>query len=198
MSSLSGFDRIVTNETSIGDSIPSSSPVDRRTRLGFLFVTIPVLVALDQWTKRIATDQLMGEPAISLWGGLARLQYARNRGAFLGAGDALSTDARFLILTVGTGVLLLGVGFFLLRRWEMPRLRFGALLLILAGGIGNLIDRILYGFVVDFMVVGLGVVRTGIFNVADVLITTAVVLLVFDMTIGHKDEPDEPKVPNES
>ncbi len=71
-------------------------------------------------------------------------------------------------------------------KWEMPRTRFTAVALILAGGMGNLIDRVLQdGVVVDFINVGIGPVRTGIFNVADVAITSGVIILLAESMRKH-------------
>ena len=174
---------------------PAPSRANGWARLVVSLLLIPLFVGCDQWTKVVATDHLMGEAPRVFWGGIFRLQYALNRGAFLGAGDSLSADTRFLLLNVGTGILLALIGLFLIRRWRMPALRFWALLLILAGGIGNLIDRIAQGAVVDFMVLAAGQLRTGIFNVADVLISTGVVLLAIEMIRDHRrPESTEPEV----
>lgn len=65
---------------------------------------------------------------------------------------------------------------------QMPRPSVTAWSLVLSGGIGNLLDRLLHdGGVIDFMNVGIGSLRTGIFNVADVCITIGVSLLVLEV-----------------
>ena len=91
----------------------------------------------------------------------------------------MSADSRIWILTVAVGVLLVGLG------WVLFRKRLGAwttvaLSLLLAGGIGNWIDRAFRPShrVVDFMNMGLGGLRTGIFNVADMAITAGVIILL--------------------
>jgi signal peptidase II len=106
-------------------------------------------------------------------GGMLRLEYARNPGAFLGMGGNLSAQQRFWYLTVVNGLAMLILGYVLLTRWNMPRIQFAAWALVLAGGIGNLIDRVWQqGLVTDFLNLRLGPFRTGIFNVADMAITT--------------------------
>ena len=85
---------------------------------------------------------------------------------------------RFWLLTVATAVLLIGLTIFLMVQWNTTRLSFIALSFVLAGGIGNVIDRLFHdGRVIDFLNLGLGSLRTGIFNVADVAITGGVILL---------------------
>jgi signal peptidase II len=135
-------------------------------------------VGCDQATKRAAVLHLEGEPDIALFGGVVRVAYAENPGAFLGLGDELPAGARVALLVV-VNLLILGVlGWWAFRRPQPMLIRFAATLVI-AGGVGNLIDRVLRegGRVVDFLVVGVGPVRTGVFNVADVAVMLGVGLL---------------------
>jgi signal peptidase II len=146
---------------------------DRRTRLKFLTVVLIVCVGCDQLTKVVATRTLGREPELvhSFLGDTLRLQYALNPGAFLGLGKNLSPTQRFAILTITNGLAMLVLAFFLLKKWNLPRANYIAGALILGGGIGNLIDRVrLEGLVIDFLNVGIGRVRTGIFNIADMAI----------------------------
>ena len=79
------------------------------------------------------------------------------------------------------GTLLLGLFLFRWRSREESVVWVTAWCMMLSGGIGNLWDRIVHdGRVIDFMNVGLGGLRTGIFNVADLCITVGVVLLLFE------------------
>lgn len=151
-----------------------------RFRVILAAVLLTGCIGCDQATKHLATKNLRGEPARSYLGDTIRLQYVQNPGGFLGAGGSLSPRARFWLFTVMNCSLLAVVGFILVRHWTMPPVRFAVLLLILAGGIGNLIDRVLHdGLVTDFLNVGIGPVRTGIFNVADIAVTgSAIVLLL--------------------
>ena len=65
-------------------------------------------------------------------------------------------------------------------RFKWSRLAAAGLLLFVAGGISNLVDRIAMGSVIDFLNVGIGPIRTGIFNVADVAILAGIALLLFE------------------
>jgi signal peptidase II len=141
-------------------------------------------VGCDQATKGIAASH---EPNVALFGGVVRLTYAENPGAFLGLGDRLPDGARIAVL-VGVNAIILGaLGWWAFRRRQDLLVRAAATLVI-AGGIGNLIDRVLRegGRVVDFMMVGVGPVKTGIFNVADVAVMVGVGLLFL---AGARREP---------
>lgn len=149
-----------------------------RKRACYGFLLFIFCLSLDRITKSFAESHLQGEPAIEKFSGVIRIQYAENTGAFLSLGNNWSPALRRTIFVVATGFVLLFMGLYLLRNLRMPRLQFWAFVLLLAGGVGNLLDRIRDGYVVDFLNVGIGSVRTGIFNVADMAITLAFILLL--------------------
>jgi signal peptidase II len=128
-------------------------------------------VGCDQATKQLAISQLRDEPAQTFLGGILRLSFAENPGAFLGLGGSLSRPVQFWLLTAGVGLLLLSMLVYAVTSRRITRLHVVAIALIAGGGVGNLIDRVMNdGRVVDFMNLGIGSLRTGIFNVADVAI----------------------------
>lgn len=131
----------------------------------------------DRLTKHVAMTTLAGLPSQSYLGDTVRLQYVENAGGFLSLGSELPDRARTLVFTVGTGLLLIGVGAMAVRRrWEWwPAL---GLSLFVAGAASNWVDRVIRGSVVDFMNVGVGPLRTGIFNVADVAIMIGVAIFM--------------------
>jgi len=108
-----------------------------------------------------------------------RLEYVENTGGFLGLGADWPDAVRMTLFTTGTGlVLLVMVGFAVRLHWHGWRLI--GVCLVFAGGASNWVDRVARGSVVDFMNVGVGPLRTGIFNVADVAITVGVAVLLLD------------------
>ncbi len=137
-------------------------------------------VGCDQASKHIATETLSGKPPQSYFSNVFRLEYALNPGGFLSLGGNLTPQLRFWVFAVLNVLLLLGTLSVLVARWNMHLFRFVAVVLIVAGGFGNLIDRVRNnGLVTDFVNLGIGPLRTGIFNVADVALTTgALVLLI--------------------
>ncbi len=144
-----------------------------------IFTVLIATIGLDQFTKLLAHEWLMGQPPSIFLGGLARLEYVRNPGAFLSLGATLSDGARFWILTAGVSIFLAIAAWVLFFR-TTHRMYAASLALIISGGIGNLIDRVLYGSVIDFMNLGVGSLRTGVFNVADIAISLGAVLMLFD------------------
>jgi len=168
-------------------------------------VMIPAVVLFscigcDQWTKSLATEHLRQAPAMSFLGDTLRIQYAENPGAFLGAGSQLSPSTRFVILVV-VNALFLGLiaGLVILKR-PAGRWQHLAVVLLLAGGIGNLIDRLFHnGLVIDFLNVGIGPLRTGIFNVADMAIMTGFgILILYRGPAGAIVQSPSPRLPSEN
>jgi signal peptidase II len=135
-------------------------------------------VVLDQWTKQLATANLKNSPAHSWLGDTFRLQYATNEGAFLSLGANLPANARYWVLTIGVGLLLLALCVYALTNKKIDLVQVGSYSLIASGGFSNWVDRARFeGSVVDFMNMGIGSLRTGVFNVADVAILVGIGVL---------------------
>ncbi|MFP2906141.1 signal peptidase II [Pyxidicoccus sp. 3LFB2] len=166
------------------------------SRLTLISLVLAGTVGCDQATKQLAISGLRGEPGQSFLGGLFRLTYAENPGAFLSLFGGLGRPAQFWLLTAGVGVMLLGMLVYLVTSGRLGRLQSLALALGVGGGLSNWLDRVFNdGRVVDFIVVGVGPVRTGVFNVADVAIMLAVGLfLLASRTPGaaNAGPPDAP------
>ena len=144
-----------------------------------MLVAIGATIGCDRVTKHIAATTLSEEPARSFLAGTLRLEYAENTGAFLGLGAGWPPAVRTAVFAVSNGLLLAVLTVLALRgRW--PRVARLGVALFVAGGASNLLDRIAYGMVIDFMNVGVGPLRTGIFNVADMAIMLGAGLLVVE------------------
>ena len=158
------------------------SPVKSRiakigTRL-VLVIAIGATIGCDRLTKHVAATKLTGMPRQSFIADTIRLEYVENTGAFLGLGAEWPPAVRTALFGVGNGLLLLlMIVLAIRRRW--PRLALVGMALFVAGGSSNLLDRVTRGSVIDFMNVGLGPLRTGIFNVADMAIMLGASLVVF-------------------
>jgi signal peptidase II len=165
-----------------------------------IFLLIIVLgVGLDQYSKHLANVNLgiycnpeypeydytqtgqcpFDGDALFTW------THIYNEGAFLSMGGDWPPMLRLLFLTILPGLLLLGVMAFMLRSDKVRVLEAVTFALIAAGGLGNIIDRVLAGKVVDFMFMNLdifnqgwGWAKTGIFNVADLYIVIGVCLYI--------------------
>jgi signal peptidase II len=151
--------------------------VTSSVRFTVLALVMASTVGCDRVTKHVATALLADKPMQSFLGDSVRLVYAENTGGFLSLGASLPPAIRTAIFTVASGLALVALLAALLRsRWSFWRAL--GLVLFFAGGISNWIDRAVRGSVVDFMNVGIGWLRTGIFNVADVAIMVGVALFV--------------------
>lgn len=142
-----------------------------------------ILIILDQYTKYLATTHLMGEEGITLIPGILSLYYLENRGAAFGM---LQNAQVFFILFTIIGLTVLLYTYLKLpdTRYYLP-LRI-LLLLIFSGAIGNFIDRIKNGFVVDFF--QFTFINFPIFNVADIYVTVSVIILILLILFYYKDE----------
>jgi signal peptidase II len=158
-----------------------------------------LVVALDQATK-VAVDRILQlHESRSLISGVAQLTYVRNRGAAFGVfSDAQIPYQSWLFAAVSVVALVaIGVyGWRLPAASQLPRL---ALSLIIGGALGNLIDRVRLGYVIDFLDVYWGRHHWPAFNVADSSITIGVTLLVVDMlrqprapAVADEERPEPP------
>lgn len=138
------------------------------------------LIGLDQATKVWAKQNLKGQPPRVYLNNTARLEYMENTGAFLSFGDDWSPAVSLWVFSILPLLFLTAIFIYAIR--HANKTRFVQMLpfaLVVAGGIGNIIDRILYDrHVTDFMNLGIGNLRTGIFNVADVYVSIGVIMLL--------------------
>ena len=151
-----------------------------------LLVAIGATIGCDRVTKHVAATTLAGTPGRSFLADMVRLEYVENTGGFLSLGATLPPPVRMALFTIGTGIMLLVLIAAAMRyRWSgWPLL---GLSLFIAGGASNWMDRVARGRVVDFINIGIGPVRTGIFNVADVAIMLGVGVLILAELRRGKD-----------
>lgn len=158
------------------------------SRLLLFFAILCSCVGCDQATKVVAKAYLAEQPVI-LFGDTVRLVLARNYGAFLSLGSALGASSGGMLLSGIVAVVLAGLLIYLFVSRPQNPLVGVSIALVVAGGVSNLIDRVRYGYVVDFLNVGIGPVRTGIFNVADMAIMAGVILWAFSDRLWKKPGP---------
>lgn len=148
-------------------------------RIAIILLTVLGCVGCDQATKALARKHLPLQQVISLFNDTVRLEHTENPGAFLSLGDTLSSTARRLLFTLGGAVLVTATAVWAFRSRRMSVSQIVGAALICGGGLGNVIDRVSQGGnVTDFLNVGVGSVRTGIFNFADMVLMLGVALLV--------------------
>lgn len=159
-------------------------------KLSFLLSVLLPCVGCDQATKSAARKLLTGSDPTSLLNGFIRFEYVENAGAFLGMGAQLPGVLRFLIFVVFTGTMLVVMLLLVIEERTGNTARLTGFALLAGGGLGNLTDRIINeGRVVDFVSLGLGPVRTGIFNMADVAVMAGAMLVLYSLTRHQEKSP---------
>ena len=149
----------------------------KRTLLVLLIVI--ACIGCDQTTKSIAKSYLSMHSTVSFLGDTVRVQYAENDGAFLSLGASLPQKVRMPIFIGGVSLILISAFIYLIFASGLKAYGVAAISLVIGGGLSTLLDRIAYnGHVIDFLNLGWGRLRTGIFNVADLAIMLGMFLLV--------------------
>lgn len=145
-------------------------------------------VLLDQVSKRWAVAELSPRGPVELVAGFLQLRFVRNAGAFFGIGEGLPPQIRALVLSCAS-MLVIVLIVTMYRRAREQRLLRWALCLLATGAVGNLIDRIRDGSVVDFVHMHAGsAIDWATFNLADVWITAGLVALIVDaLAFGSRE-----------
>jgi signal peptidase II len=150
--------------------------IQRTAARVMVLVAVVSTIGCDRVTKHMASAALAAGGVRTYLADTIRLEYAENTGGFLSLGANLPEPWRSRLFTTATAVVLVLMAVVAIRARRDLALLGGACL-VLAGGASNWIDRLLHGSVIDFMNVGIGPLRTGVFNVADVAIMIGVSLL---------------------
>lgn len=145
--------------------------------------SIILLTVLDQWTKHLAESHLKGTQGISLIPGALELSYLENRGMAFGMFQG--RQVLFLILCILFFAVLLYLYVRIPKnKYYLPLLITGAVLA--SGALGNFIDRLLYGYVIDFIYISL--IDFPVFNVADIFVVCGGIAFVILAGFCYKDE----------
>ncbi len=143
------------------------------------------VAALDQASKIMVSENMFLHESIQICGNVFRITHARNPGIAFGFSSGLLSGWPLTMITVvGAGLICT----FLLTQKELAKGRSVMVGLVLGGAIGNLIDRMARGEVVDFLDVGFGSTRWPVFNVADSAVVVGVLLY---MLTNKEDDPKE-------
>jgi signal peptidase II len=152
------------------------------------------VIGLDQLSKAMVARWLDLHEYVSLIDGLLSLSHVRNRGAAFGLLSDWDLPYQSLLLSVLSIAALVAIAVYFFRLPSAARLPRLALALVLGGAVGNLLDRVRLGYVVDFIHVYWRQHQWPDFNVADSAITIGVTLLVLDIlrSPGHEPVPTPP------
>ena len=146
-----------------------------------LLITIIVLlsIASDQISKIWVRNNFESYTETSIIGDVFTLIKVENSGAFLGMGSELSETFRILLLIVLPIIVLVSITVYTYIEKTLDKNSMIGFSLIIGGGIANIFDRIVYGSVTDFLYLNFGgIFKTGIFNVADLSVTTGMILIL--------------------
>jgi len=162
------------------------------------FALILANIGCDQYTKFLAKREIRGRGVISVIGDFFVLSYAENDGAFMSAFSGFDGSLKTALLVALPLVLIGAMAVYLIANKTLSGGKLTALCFIAGGGAGNLMDRLLYGNrVTDFMNIGIGGLRSGIFNFADLSIMVGSLILLitaYREEIGKK--PGQTKKPS--
>jgi signal peptidase II len=159
----------------VTEAVPRSTPARRIALAPETLVPIAV-IAVDQITKAVVRSVLYVNESVRVLGDYVRLTYIHNEGAAFGLSVGRHSSVVFLVLAVAASALVL---YLYLTTGRQERLQRVALGLILGGALGNIIDRIRWNMVVDFIQVGIAGHYWPIFNVADSAVTVGAILLAY-------------------
>ena len=153
--------------------------LDRRKRNVLITALVFLSIALDQISKIWVRNNFEGYIEHNIIGDVFTLIKVENTGAFLGMGSELSETMRVLLLIVLPVIVLVSITIYTYIDKSLDKTSIIGFSLIIGGGIGNIFDRIVYGSVTDFLYLNFGgVLKTGIFNIADLSVTTGMILIL--------------------
>ena len=153
----------------------------------FFIVVAAVVIALDQITKDAISSRFLMHESYGVINGLFNLVYVMNPGAAFGFLSGASAAFRYIFFIGVTFIAILLIIYYLVKSKPGSIVTVLPLTLIFAGAVGNLIDRIRFGAVVDFLDVYIGSWHWPAFNVADSAITVGAILMIWEMIISTKN-----------
>ena len=154
--------------------------MNRNKNKYYLITSIVTLsIALDQLSKIWVRNNFENYIETSIIGNVFTLIKVENTGAFLGMGSELSEIPRILLLIILPVIVLISITTYTFLEKTLDKFSVIGFSLIIAGGTANIFDRIVYGSVTDFLYLNFGsIFKTGIFNIADLSVTTGMILIV--------------------
>lgn len=148
-----------------------------------------LFIFLDQLTKKLVVDNIKGNPSVTVIPGVINFSYVENRGAAWG----MFADQRWVFISVS---LIAMAGIIAYVIWKKPKdfLLCSSLVLVFAGGVGNMIDRLYLGYVVDFLDLDFVPLKEfPVFNVADSCVCIGAGLLILYLLISTVKESKNAK-----
>jgi signal peptidase II len=152
-------------------------------RYGLILFLLTANISCDQISKTMVRERMFHREEISVLSSYFRLIKVENTGAFLSLGNAMPQPFKDIILAFLPLLFLVIAGIYVFANKALSLSRVIAISFVVGGGIGNIYDRLVHGSVTDFLHIDLGIIRTGIFNMADVSIMVGMVMLLIESFI---------------
>jgi signal peptidase II len=157
------------------------------SRTAFIAILIVFNIAIDQISKIWVRANVEPFSEASIIGDIFSLHNVENTGAFLGMGSDLNPTLKILLLLILPVIVLGLVVVHIIRDKSIDKLSLIGFCCIIGGGLANVYDRFAYGSVTDFLHIDLGgKLRTGIFNIADMSVSTGMILILVASFIYRK------------
>ena len=160
--------------------------IDRRKRNILITIIVLLAITFDQISKVWVRNNFESYIETSIVGDIFTLIKVENTGAFLGMGSELPETLRVLLLIVLPVIVLVGITVYTYLDKSLDKTSIIGFSLIIGGGIGNIFDRIVYGSVTDFLYLNFEFFKTGIFNIADLSVTTGMILILISSFKGTR------------
>ena len=156
----------------------------------FALAVIAVNVGCDQASKAYARKHFKGKPVISVAKDTLLIVYAENSGGFLSLGSNIKPPFKIWVMIIVPILAIFLALIFIVTSRYLTKVELFLLCCVLGGGISNIYDRVMHnGFVTDFLNVGIGNIRTGIFNLADMAILFGLIFLVIIQALKKPETP---------
>jgi len=163
------------------EATPVTSAAPRVRLSGLEFGLMIAIVLADQLTKALVRADIPVDSSREVIGSFLNLTHVRNSGAAFGLLNGVDFPYKSIVLALAATVALMGIAWYAARGAAHQLVARIGLAMIMAGAVGNLIDRLAFGAVVDFVDVVFGTWHFWAFNVADAAITLGVTALIIDM-----------------
>ena len=160
----------------------------RFRKLILVILILFVCTGCDRVTKNVAQKKLATSAPISLLNDTIRIEYTENPGAMLNLGAKLPGEVRLVFFVIFVGLMLAFTLVYAVKAHGVNSIQLIGLSLITSGGIGNFLDRLINkGVAIDFMNIGIGPIRTGIFNVADLFIVAGIFIFILSSIKSQRE-----------
>lgn len=146
-------------------------------------------IGCDQLSKSIVRSHVEAYSSLRLLHGHFMLTRVENTGAFLSLGDQIPGFMHHILLSIIPAVFLIIGVWYLIRTTTLSNLSLVGICFMIGGGAGNVFDRIIHGSVTDFLYLDFPPLHTGVFNMADLSITTGVVIILIDLVKQRRKTP---------